>query len=303
VHEHAFVTSSLTAAQILSCWEADGRRFSSEAVSPLLHANFVSLYHCCHCGFEFFKAGLEGSSLFYEELARDNNDYYSPSRPENKRNAEFAARHGYESFLDIGCGTGYALDCAREFRLKTYGLELNPVAGAEASDRGHEVFIEPLACFAERSSERFDMITLNQCLEHVPDPVSMLESCKRLLTPRGTIGVAVPNARGVLALTPWLAANWPPHHMSRWRVSDLHMLGQRLGMKTVHIGGARLTGEELVRIIRGHEIYCKAIHKNYRGPTSRNLQVIKAIYTVLMVKYLPLRFGHSIHAYYRHASF
>jgi SAM-dependent methyltransferase len=302
-HEQAYASQSLSAQEILSCWKVDGRRFSSEAVLPLLQAGTITLHRCHCCGFEFFEAGLEGNARFYEELACGNPDYYSPYRPENQRNAKFAARRGYKSILDIGCGTGYALDCAREHGLETYGIEMNPVAGAETSSKGHKVFTESLEDFASRTSQKFDMITLNQCLEHVPDPVGMLTQCTRLLEQGGAIAVAVPNASGVLAFTPWLAANWPPHHMSRWRTKHLRMLGQRLGLKVANLGGSTLAADELRRIITGHQQYCKAIHKDYSGPSPKTLQIVQIFYKFMVIKYLPLRLGHSIYAYYESPSF
>ncbi len=48
-----------------------------------------------------------------------------------------------------------------------------------------------------KTEDRFDTIILSQILEHVEDPVAMLQKAAGLLTPAGKIFAAVPNSRSV----------------------------------------------------------------------------------------------------------
>ena len=42
--------------------------------------------------------------------------------------------------------------------------------------------------------DRYDLVTLNKVVEHVPDPAAMLQRCHGILRPRGVVYVEVPDA-------------------------------------------------------------------------------------------------------------
>jgi SAM-dependent methyltransferase len=80
---------------------------------------------------------------------------------------------------------------------------------------------------------------LNEVLEHVPDPRSLLQVVERLLDPGGLIALMVPNdyspfqaalrARGV---KPWWVA--PPHHVNYFDVPSIQrLLSDRFEMVAV----------------------------------------------------------------------
>jgi 2-polyprenyl-3-methyl-5-hydroxy-6-metoxy-1,4-benzoquinol methylase len=95
--------------------------------------------------------------------------------------------------LDIGCGNGVLL---RSFSALAPGWTL---AGADLDDR-HRATVESIpgvdrfyAGPAEEIEDRFDVITLQHVLEHVPEPVDLLQHLGRLLNPGGLIFIQVPN--------------------------------------------------------------------------------------------------------------
>src|SRR6185437_5072111 len=130
----------------------------------------IHLYECRQCGFQFFNPKLAGDEKFYERIHEKRSDYYAIDRPENQRNVRFAIEHGYQSILDVGCGVGFALDAARSAGLKTYGIELSRTAIAAAIERGHCIFPVLIENLSSEWEGKFDLISLNQVLEHVPDP-------------------------------------------------------------------------------------------------------------------------------------
>lgn len=281
----------------MKCWAIDGHRFSTEAIRNLLDEPAVHLYTCWQCGFEFFNPELAGGAKFYEELEAGGPGYYADNRPENERNVRFALRRGYRNLLDVGCGSGFALDAARRAGLQTFGLELSTTAAAEGARRGHTIFPVLLESLDPMWEGKFDLITLNQLLEHVPDPAGLIRQCVRFLSPRGAIAVAVPGANGILRFTPWLESNWPPHHVSRWKKKDFATLAQRTGLRVLETGGDQLLGSVIRQILLGHRQRCCVLGKPYHGLPPVCINVLSFIYRKLGLKYFCPLHGPSIYCY------
>jgi 2-polyprenyl-3-methyl-5-hydroxy-6-metoxy-1,4-benzoquinol methylase len=100
-------------------------------------------------------------------------------------------------FLDIGCGEGFTL---KFFKDKQWNI-----TGIDYSDFGCKKFnpdcvsslligdiyqqISPLI----KSSTKYDVIWLDNVLEHVLDPLHLLKECKKLLDKDGVLVIEVPN--------------------------------------------------------------------------------------------------------------
>jgi SAM-dependent methyltransferase len=288
---------SLSAEGILKCLTQGGCQFGPAVTQPLLSEGMIHLYNCLQCGFQFFNPKLAGSAEFYEHLHADVSGYYAPNRPENERNVRFAIRQGYRSILDLGCGPGFALDAAKRAGRETYGIELSRTAAAAAAQRGHTIFPVLLEDMNKVWEGKFDLISLNQLLEHVPDPVGLIQKCLRFLSPRGAVAIAVPNAAGILRFTPWSEANWPPHHLSRWRIKDFDTLARRTGLRVLESGGDRLLGAEMQTILLGHRQICKILHKPYRGLPPWAIKALCFFYRKTGMKYFFSSHGHSIYCF------
>jgi SAM-dependent methyltransferase len=291
------VRHSLSAENIVACWLQDGRPLPPLSVQNLQNAGRINLYECRQCGFQFFDPKLAGDEEFYDGLHANRSDYYAPDRPENQRNTEFALEHGYQSMLDVGCGVGFALDTAKRAGLKTYGIEMSRAALAVASAKGHTVFPVLLENLAPEWEGKFDLISLNQVLEHVPDPVVLVRQCVRYLSARGAIAIAVPSAAGVLRFAPWLPANWPPHHISRWRIDDFVVLAKRTNLRVSKTGGNQLLGSELQSSLMEHLRNCRTLQKPYRGLPPFLINLLGFAYRKTGMKHIFKSQGHSIYCF------
>jgi SAM-dependent methyltransferase len=98
------------------------------------------------------------------------------------------------TFLDIGCATGFFINGIRNHsNWQVYGTDFGESAVAYA--REHLGLDVRQGDIAEAGFEDgfFDYVHLNNVLEHVPDPVSLLRECRRLVKPDGVFYLSVPN--------------------------------------------------------------------------------------------------------------
>jgi 2-polyprenyl-3-methyl-5-hydroxy-6-metoxy-1,4-benzoquinol methylase len=100
------------------------------------------------------------------------------------------------ALLDIGCGTGWFLEAAREKGFSVFGQELGKDVAAGTSERlGIQVWSCPATELKFNSA--FDAITLFDVLEHTSDPLQLLTSVRRMLKPGGIVLIFVPNLHSV----------------------------------------------------------------------------------------------------------
>ena len=92
--------------------------------------------------------------------------------------------------LEIGTGTGVLLPrlMAAGFR-EAIGIEPSHAAIAAASPDVRPLIREGVFVEADHEPASFDLICCFQTLEHVPDPRVLVQSCARLLRPRGALAL------------------------------------------------------------------------------------------------------------------
>jgi 2-polyprenyl-3-methyl-5-hydroxy-6-metoxy-1,4-benzoquinol methylase len=138
------------------------------------------------------------------------------------------------SLLDVGCGDGSFLALAEACGWKPLGIDADMEAVARARLCGISVLPGSIEVLDGREEE-FDVITLNHVIEHMHDPVSVIETCHRLLKPGGQLWIETPNVdsysharfgkfwRGLEA----------PRHLVLFCENSLHRLLGRVGFVAV----------------------------------------------------------------------
>lgn len=133
--------------------------------------------------------------------------------------------------LDVGCATGIFLDGMRRWGWQAYGVEPNPMASAYARERlGLDVITAELET-AGLPEATFDVVTLWDVLEHVPDPRRTLVEVRRVLRPGGLLVLSLPNIESVEArLFGRYWAGWDqPRHLALFPLSVLVRLLNETG--------------------------------------------------------------------------
>jgi SAM-dependent methyltransferase len=288
---------AFTGKELRILWKELDREFTPEAWGRIVDDCVVTLCSCKQCGFEFFDPSLAGNEAFYREL--EGPEYFSTSRPEFARTLDFAAQKGIKSVLDVGCGTGAFLDLAREWGLTTFGLELNRDAAERARAKGHSIFEQLLYELDPTQINKFDLITLFQVLEHVANPVKVLRDASHLLSSGGYIAVAVPSSEGVYRLAPWDPHQWPPHHVSRWRLNDFERLARAAELQLVKQGGDVLLGSQIEHFWKMNNQLAGALNKPVRFGGDLMPKIVSQLYRKTGMKYFSPHWGNSIYAYFK----
>ena len=147
--------------------------------------------------------------------------------------------------LDVGCGNGQLLVRMRALGWEVAGVEPDAAACQVAREAcGLEVVTGALAA-ADLAPEQWDVVTANHVLEHVLDPVAMLQDCARLLRPGGKLVVTTPNIRSLACdhfKSAWL--HWdPPRHIHCFGPRALQTCAERAGLEVERV----VTGADLAR--------------------------------------------------------
>jgi 2-polyprenyl-3-methyl-5-hydroxy-6-metoxy-1,4-benzoquinol methylase len=137
--------------------------------------------------------------------------------------------------LDVGSGAGYFLRIAKKLGAVEQGVEPSQYAANLAQKQGLNVFHGTLEDFARQdgTKNKFDIITANHVIEHVPDPVETLQTMKQFLAPGGFIWIAVPNAANQInkAIKGYWHSADLPYHVMQFSPASMLLAGERAGLK------------------------------------------------------------------------
>lgn len=131
--------------------------------------------------------------------------------------------------LDVGCNIGLFLKVARDEGFDVTGVELN----RECAEFGTKHFGVPIRSeyLEDAASElgRFDVITLFDVLEHIPNMDGFIHTVKGVLKDDGVLVIQLPNLASLMAQMTRSKWGWltPPDHLYHFTPDSLrHFLGK-----------------------------------------------------------------------------
>lgn len=146
--------------------------------------------------------------------------------------------------LDVGCFNGFFVKKLLSLGYDALGVDFNKSAiayGQEKLGLGMRVSTQTLEeLFVQ--GKRFDVITLFEVLEHLPDAKTFLGEVTKLLKKGGVLILSTPNNK--MCWRP--ALDYPPHHLSRFTTKSLEGYLSQLGMNTLY-SAEQMSTYELVR--------------------------------------------------------
>ena len=136
--------------------------------------------------------------------------------------------------LDVGCAAGFFLAEARA-HYEVQGVELSTWSSAYARDRLQLPVFTGTLMQAALPAEHFDVITLWDVIEHVPDPVPLLTEAARVLKPGGRLVLTTGDWGSAYAQRH--GADWhlmtPPWHLTMFSRATLARGAARAGLRPV----------------------------------------------------------------------
>jgi len=141
--------------------------------------------------------------------------------------------------LDVGCAAGFFLNVARSLGWETYGVELSSYAAAYAQK---ELGLFVINGVIEDSSsiispKSLDLVTMWDFIEHVRDPMSVLQHANYLLKSGGFLALSTGDIDSVLARL--MGRHWrlfTPDHLYYFSQKTITMYLKRTGFELVSFG-------------------------------------------------------------------
>jgi SAM-dependent methyltransferase len=212
-------------ARCIACGAEEGVRF---------RAGGVAIRRCSDCGLAWrtdFPEAAELAALYgddyFERWGIESPQHLDQVRAMKRASyraffRDICANRGNGRLLDVGCALGFLLGVARDLGFDVRGLDLNEAAIAEARrEFGDRVHAGPLD---ERAfpGERFDVVSLIDVLEHVPDPAALLAAIAARLAPGGIAAAVLPDTGSWVHRL--LGRRWPHYnaeHLYYWSAPSL----------------------------------------------------------------------------------
>ena len=210
---------------------------------PVFAKQGYRLVECAHCGLAYIANPPTPDELarIYSAASDYHADLMLPCSAEYLRMGRVADHHLHRllaltgthgkgaRLLDAGCSAGLFLDRARAKGFDVEGVEFSADSSAFArSHFGLKVRTGTLHDLPVEAGS-FEILTMFDVLEHVPDPAADIAAAHRLLRPGGLFLLSTPNIDGLFPrLSRPLArliGYWPhpepPYHLTQFSVRTL----------------------------------------------------------------------------------
>jgi SAM-dependent methyltransferase len=185
-----------------------------------------NLLACVSCGGQFCSPFVVPSSGFYAG-ALDNASKSRHSGPTSwypthpARQSDVFAKGKKGRLLDVGCGNGAFAEFASSAGYEVIGLDVDATSIEIAQSRNipeASFYCITLEEFSRSKSGlgQFDVITMFEVFEHLPNPAATLSLVKSLLRDKGLFVGSLPNVERPLMWQVHMDYEMPPYHLTYW---------------------------------------------------------------------------------------
>lgn len=139
------------------------------------------------------------------------------------------------NFLDIGAATGFFMDLAKQRGWRVSGVEVSDYAAAIA--RGKDLDVVTGTILDTKKTSQYDVVSLWDVIEHLPDPVRDINIVASLLKKDGLCLIVTPDASSLYARLRGLSWHLlvPPEHINCFSRNGLSQLLLRCGFEVISI--------------------------------------------------------------------
>lgn len=223
---------------------------------PYFITESLSLPHrisrCNNCGF-IFAIPSEDISVFLDAYAKMVDEKYIEEEYGRRLSARSILKKldkfkgSGNKLLDIGCCTGFLLYEARDMGWDTSGVELSIWASRYATERFNlKIYNMPLEK-ANFPNEYFDIIIMQDTIEHLQHPRQTLLEVNRILKTNGVLYINTPDIESFTSKI--LHAKW-------WGINQFHLyyFSKRSLNKILNLSGF---------VVLGYDSYARIFTLNY----------------------------------------
>ena len=179
---------------------------------------------------DYFSGSTHGFG--YTDYDRDKQAMIPTFNKYLRRIARYTAPAPGKRLLDVGAATGFFLDLARQAGWDTAGIE--PAESAAAVARGKNLDVKTGILESDLYMESsFDVITLWDVLEHLPDPLTTMRLITALLKPNGVVAINTPDSSSLWSKL--MGTRWhmlcPPEHLCLFGTRSFDRMLGEIGLK------------------------------------------------------------------------
>ena len=218
------------------------------------------VFTCSNCSFVYVSPRLTGQALLdvynetywksdnpkergYADYAKESALYLKTYRKRMKLVSKWLPKAG--RILDVGCAAGYFLRVAQQHGHDVHGVELSEAIAKQAIDslgpeRVFNGFLDDAVAARNWQDQSFDLVTIWDVIEHVPEPQALLASIKKLIKPGGKLLLETQNVDSKLANR--LGKRWHHYkhdeHLYHFNPSTISKLLSDCGYNVLTCGSA-----------------------------------------------------------------
>jgi 2-polyprenyl-3-methyl-5-hydroxy-6-metoxy-1,4-benzoquinol methylase len=161
------------------------------------------LFICNLCTFKFVVFPITTQNFYSKMVDYEYEEGASYRSLQQRRIVDkllkFKKKSDCLTLLDVGAGTGLLLKEAKSLNIEAIGLEPSKWACEMGTKKGLKL-INGVLPNIELKNKTFDIITLVDVIEHVENPVGLLQLCNQQLKANGILLVNTPDSKSFFAL-------------------------------------------------------------------------------------------------------
>lgn len=192
--------------------------------------------------------------------------------------------------LDVGCGNGDRLFLLKSLGWEVEGVDFDQSAVDVALSKGLLVYTGELEA-QQFSENRYDAIILHHLIEHVYEPVQLLQECYRIMKPGASLVAITPNNSSLshrIFTKDWRGLE-PPRHLHIFNRNILERVAIESGFEIV---SSRTILTSIAPIIQSYEL--KTIGKIAFRSIRQNVVEYIIVMALTIIESIMLLFNNNI---------
>ena len=134
--------------------------------------------------------------------------------------------------LDVGCGTGHLLEMLRSVGANATGIDVDPGSVEQAQRRGLDV--QRVSIEAVPTDPGFDVVILNDVIEHPLEPIPFLRTTLARVKPGGLLMIWTPNGDAPATDQERVTFRVDLEHMQYFGAESMRWVVAELPLQVVH---------------------------------------------------------------------